>query len=423
METTKSIQPVAKSERIEVIDILRGLAIFGILMVNIDVFSHAYMPNETFQESLKNIFIDTFFADKFYTLFSFLFGLGLSIQMTRVQTSGISFVSLYSRRLGWLLLFGFIHACFLSPIDILMVYAVTGFVLLFVFRNVQSKTLVIVAVALLLAYIVVSGMLTVSEFDPAPITAAELADAHADYEHEVKILGSGTFFEIATFLFNVTFPDVIENPSWILALPFMAIIEGENVLIMFLLGLAAGKAGFFRQIVRRFTFWRRLAFMALPVGLLMSLAYSGLNFSFAQQWIVNSWAEALANSLRILSAPLVSLGYIAVIILLSRRVVWLQVLAPVGRMALTNYLVQSLVLSLFFFGYGLGLFNQVSIPVRYILVVVIYAGQVLISAYWLKIFRFGPLEWAWRSLTYQKWQPFIFEKKMEGRQMNLYRNI
>jgi uncharacterized protein len=419
METTNRIQPVTKSERIEVIDILRGLAIFGILMVNIEMFSHAYMPNETLRMSLKNLFLDTFFVDKFYTLFSFLFGLGFSIQLARAETKGLSFVGLYSRRLGWLLLFGFIHACFLTPVDILMVYAVTGFVLLFVFRKARPKILVIVAVALLLVYILGSGILTITEFDAAPATAAELAAEHAEYEHEIKVLGTGTFFEVAAFLFQGYFSDVVNNPILILMLPFRAIIEGENVLIMFLLGLAAGKAGLFRQINTRLPFWRRLAYRALPVGLLMSLVFSGLNFVFARQWIASPWAEVLKNSLQILSAPLVSMGYIAVIVLLSRRVAWLNVFAPVGRMALTNYLTQSLALSLFFFGYGLGLFNHVSIPVRYFLVIVIYVAQVFISAYWLKVFRFGPFEWAWRSLTYLKRQPFLTKNTLTPPEYNV----
>ncbi len=407
METTSQTQPVAESERIEVIDILRGLAVFGILLVNIEFFSHAYVPNETLRVSLYNLFLDTFFVDKFYTMFSFLFGLGFSVQLARADTKGASFVRLYSRRLGWLLLFGLIHACFLSPIDILMVYAVTGSVLLFVFRKARTKTLVIVAAALLLAYVVVSGILTVTGFDPSPTPAVELAADQAEYEHEVNVLGAGTFSEIVTFLVQGYFSDIARNPLWLLALPFTAIIESENVLIMFLLGLAAGKAGVFRQIDTRLPFWRRLAYWALPLGLLMSLVFGGLNFAFARQWIANPWAEALKDGLRTLSAPLVSLGYVAVIVLLSRRVTWLHVLAPVGRMALTNYLTQSLVLSLFFFGYGLGFFNQVSIPARDLLVVVLCAAQALISACWLSAFRFGPFEWAWRSLTYLKRQPLF----------------
>ncbi len=412
MRVLNQIQPVTKSERIDVIDILRGLAIFGILMVNIEVFSHADIPNATLSVSLKNMFLNTFFVDKFYTLFSFLFGLGFSIQWARAEGNSKSFVGLYSRRLGWLLLFGFIHACFLTPIDILMIYAVTGFVLLFVFRKASPKTLVIVAVVLLLTYIVCNGILTITEYDPALSTATELAAEHAEYENEVKVLGSGTLYEIVTYLFQGYFADIVKNPLGILMLPIIAIIEGKNVLIMFLLGLAAGKAGVFREIDTHLPFWRRLAYWALPAGLLMSLMFSGLNFALSEQWITHPWAEVLKSSLQILCAPLVSLGYIAVIVLMSRRLKWLNVFAPVGRMALTNYLTQSLVLSLFFFGYGLGFFNQVSIPVIYLLVVFLYAAQVFISTYWLKLFRFGPFEWAWRILTYLKRQPFLSEKKL-----------
>jgi len=349
------VAPVQQAERIPIVDILRGFALFGILLVNMALFNHPFetilLPTDPtmpwYDRGAK--WLIHFVSDgKFYSLFSFLFGLGLTLLMARIQARGGRFVPLYVRRLLVLLVIGALHA-FLSRVDdILIMYALIGF-LLIPFRKARPHTLLIWAVILIAS--------------PILFTAAS-----------TKALTS-------------------------------SFVLGFNVLAMFLIGVWFGKRQVFQNLEANRPRFRTLLIWGLVGGIGGNGVYATLMMALSR--FDPSWTLLLATA-RSVGAPLLCLAYISALALLALTPAWgarLRVLAPVGQMALTNYLMQSVICTLIFYSYGLGLFGQVGPAVGILFAVVIYLVQIPISHWWMKRFRYGPAEWLWRSLTYLKPQP------------------
>jgi uncharacterized protein len=181
------------------------------------------------------------------------------------------------------------------------------------------------------------------------------------------------------------------------------VMLGPMFLALFLIGLNLGKQEFFRDVPARLPRVRG----ALPWIAALGLIGNGI-YAAAQSLSPFSPARFLSVALWVVAAPALALAYVSVILLLWQRPVWkrlLRLLAPVGRMALTNYLLQSLVCTTLFYSYGFGLYGKVSPSVGLVLTVVIFLLQIPLSVWWLNRFRFGPMEWVWRSLTYGKPQP------------------
>ncbi|HEX2184561.1 MAG TPA: DUF418 domain-containing protein, partial [Chloroflexota bacterium] len=403
--------PVQRAERIDVIDVIRGFALFGILLVNMGAFS----------EPIYQIMIDAerwpspvdqavewlirFLAEgKFYSLFSFLFGLGLTLQMSRAEARGVDFVPLYVRRLLVLLAFGLIHAYLIWVGDILTWYAIFGFVLL-LFRKCSPRTLLTWAAIFLLIPVLLQtlavGALALGRATPEGAAEIErsMAETERTYrqlmEQALTVYREGSFAEITAQR---------ARDLGVLYGTFIFVIP--NVLAMFLCGLYAGHRGIFRDIPGHLPFIRRVLVWGLIIGLIG-------NFVFAMS--MEAADRAIPTVLGLLGwigqsigAPALCFFYAAALTLLFQQERWrrrLTPLASVGRMALSNYLLQSLVCTTIFYGYGLGLFGQVSPAWGLVLTVVIYVVQIPLSVWWLRHFQFGPAEWLWRSLTYLRWQP------------------
>lgn len=403
-----TVGPITAAERISEIDILRGFALFGILLVNMASYGHSFyeyvmlkpVPTGTLDQIAT--FVVAFFGEgKFYSLFSFLFGFGLAIQMSRAESRGTPFVPIYLRRMLALLAIGLVHAYLIWVGDILVPYALLGFLLL-LFRKSKPRTLLIWAIIMLVLITVINlgllGLTSLAYLTPESAAMMDQAtqDAMAQYteaaEQSNRIYATGSFAEITAqrandlgFLYPVTLFIV------------------PNIFAMFLLGLAAGKQGIFQNIAAHLPLFKKLQFWGLVLGVAGNLLYAvGARFSNPN---VPTLISFLATTGQTFGAPLLSAFYLSTIVLLAQNPVWrrrLMVLEPVGRMALSNYLFQSLVCTAIFYSYGLGLYGQIGPAAGVLLTFIIYIVQIPLSNWWMKRFQYGPVEWLWRTLTYGK---------------------
>ena len=405
------VDPTPAGDRLFAVDALRGFALLGILLVNMSMFSAplyvAMMdtpwwtsPADRVAEFLVRVLAES----KFYVLFSFLFGLGMALQMRRIEARGGTFVRIYVRRLLVLLGIGVCHALLLWFGDILTLYALVGFLLL-LFRKRHDRTIriwaaIVYCVPLLL---VIGGTAAVELGRLFPESAAALQAEFANVdqnmaawaEYSVRIYRTGSFAEI--------FQHRLQNHyDFLWGVALMTPV----VLTMFLLGLYVGRRRILDDPAAHKRLLRSLVIGGLPLGLIGNVAYATLALETSRA--VPTWTSALAYVGCWAGGPLLSFGYAAALVLLVQHDVWRQRLAPlaaVGRMALTNYLLQTLICTTLFYSYGFGLFGKVGPAWGVLLSIAIYAIQVPISVLWLRRFRFGPLEWLWRSLTYLRWQP------------------
>ncbi|MGH9861096.1 MAG: DUF418 domain-containing protein [Candidatus Acidiferrales bacterium] len=392
------IAPVAPAERIELLDVLRGFALFGVLIANLLwVVTYESVTREQ-MAALPTAAIDRvtsylvhFFIDwKFYTLFSFLFGLGFSVQMSRAAERGGDARRTYLRRLAILLVFGLAHAFLLWYGDILSIYALLGFLLFFCRRISTRKLLVLSALLILLPqtllrtlpYIAGSGQVSAAE------QTAEEAEERALREHRFRVYTYGAYPEVVrehvAFYFS----------GWGLLLYFNTAILGK-----FLLGMLAGRLRLFHDPERHRQFFRKLLWWGLAVGVVGNSVFV-LHESLSRNTAMDDSAASILATLWIVDLGLVGLAafYAAAIALLFQRPAWrarLALLAPLGRMALTNYLAHSLIYAFLFYGYGigLGLLGKVGAAACALLGFLVYTAQIIVSRWWLSRFAFGPMEW------------------------------
>lgn len=386
----QSLLPIALKERIQVLDILRGFAIFGILAVNIGGFaSPAFFPGYAPEyagawDELANDLMLLLAEGKFYTIFSFLFGLGFSVQFARAEGKGKDLKSIYPRRLWILFGLGILHSILFWYGDILRLYALLGFAL-FMFRNRSNRTLAIWAGLLLLIsfmFLTLVGGPNVNEPIPGMDLVAMAREAYS----------SASFLDVVVF-------QALFSPFSFLAI---ALFQGLSVMALFLLGLLAGRL----RILERVGEVRSQFVRVLRLGILIGLPLNAL-FVYSSSSLIKSFAF-------VFGAPVLSAAYVAGLALFAETRAGQTILTPianVGRMALTNYVLQSLVCSLLFFGFGFGLYEQVGAAGLWSITFVVYLCQIPLSAWWLAKFQFGPLEWLWRSLTYGQWQSFRHTKK------------
>jgi len=398
------IGPVLRQERIEAIDILRGVAILGILIINLGLFSrpeglpaHQLWPNAV-DGTVERLIL--FFAqEKFKTLFSFLFGLGLAVQMMRAEARGARFLPLYARRLCILFLIGVAHFLLLWDGDILHDYAQNGFLLL-LFRRRSPKTLLVGATILLAIPLFFYGLTTyysithrVNTQLMSWISYETKADDQQAIDETRRIYSSGTYAEMIEIRARELPGDVTPD------------IDDAYVLAIFLLGLYAGRRRIFQDIPAHLPFIRRVQRWGLMIGVAGNVGFAvGGSFDPSPTSVMQN----VGRMCLVFAAPAMTFFYVSTIILLTQGEVWRRRLAPlaaVGRMALSNYLLQSLICTMIFYGYGLALFCKVRPSLGLLLTIIIFLIQISLSVWWLRRFQFGPIEWLWRSLTYWQRQP------------------
>nr|WP_084738916.1 DUF418 domain-containing protein [Stenotrophomonas bentonitica] len=390
---------MAGGDRIEVIDILRGVALLGILLMNMEALSGpldlaftGIDPHWTGLDYWVDAAVYVLVQGKFFTLFSLLFGAGFAIMAQRAEAARRDLTPFYLRRSAGLLLIGLCHALLVWSGDILVIYALVSLPLLAT-REAPQRWLPAMGV---LTYLCAAAMMlllgaVVGLAAQAQGEGGSMASAIAQGQHTVELqrqaYGHGTFVQA-----------VAQRASDLGTALSGALIIGPEVLGMFLLGSWFARSGALAEPERFERLYRRLRLGALPVGLgLMLLSALWVPYLAPGTFTPTTGA---AYALSSLASLLMCLGYLAWIVHWHRH---LRVLAPMGRMALTQYILQSLVCTWLFYGYGLGAFETLPRAWQVPFALALFALQVLLSHAWLKHFRFGPLEWVWRAMTYGRW--------------------
>jgi uncharacterized protein len=378
-------RPVSPSERIDAIDVLRGVALCGVLAMNIvtifrvSIFAQ-FLPNTEFATPLDratSALLTVAVDFKALALFSLLFGVGLAIQFERLAGNPRR-ATLLVRRLAVLLMIGLLHLYLIWNGDILVEYALAGLVVLPFLHG--PRWLVAGAALLLLALYVAMPLLPPIVSLPGSAAMAVLvADATRAY-------GTGGFSDVLTFRIR-------EVPA---IFPLHVMVFPRTV-GLFLLGVLAWRSGILRGAAAN----RRLLVAVAVAGI---LAGGGLTLAAAGPELfdwpsLGRWHFPTDR----LGAAVLALGYGAAVIAAVnvpegyRLLAWA---APLGRMAFTNYLAQSVICGWIFYGYGLGQFGRLGVAATLAIGVLVYVAQVAFSAWWLRRYRFGPVEWLWRSCMY-----------------------
>jgi uncharacterized protein len=411
VSTHAALQPALDAERHVILDVLRGFALYGVLLANLVWLTSDMVLTDARLRQLPTAAVDpiarafvAFFIDgKFYTLFSFLFGLGFALQLQRAEVRGTGIVRVYVRRLLALAVIGVVHIALIWYGDILLWYASLGFVLL-LFRGLRPR-LWLVILALALALGTRPAFTTYQMLTSSPQTSSTAADAEQETQtKEARLAAFQSGYprvvreNVATYWHDVFVEGVIS-----FALPL--------IFARFLLGLYAGK----KRLAEQAPECLPHAWRALPC--LIVVALIGNTVGLIHRWLEHERGIELSDSwwlvatIPVYEAGVLALSsvYVCVICLLFFRTTrWqkrLARLARVGRMALTNYLTHSVLYLVLFTGAGLGLIGSVGPAICVALSLLIFSAQVILSDWWLRHYRFGPVEWVWRSLTYGQVQP------------------
>jgi uncharacterized protein len=380
--------PIEPSERIGTIDILRGIALFIVLIINtatefrVSIFEQ-FLPGTKAAGLAGQLSEAVILAlhTKGFILFSFLFGVGLAIQFERLAGDTSRF-TLMVRRLAILLAIGVIHLFLIWNGDILTEYAIVGFAALpFLYG---PRWLLAAASALSLGLYLASPLLPpIISFPNGAWISHHVSEARQAY-------GAGSFMEILAFR--------IDEVRYIAPLHIYVL---PRTFGLFLLGALVWRTGFLRATAPR-KFLVVAACSMLAIGAWLTIAAArGEAFGWQLNWPAGAIFQSLAQLV-------LAGGYGAAIVVLADHAMGRRVVGwagPLGRMAFTNYLIQSIILSWIFYGFGLALFGRLSVPQSLAVALVIYAAQAAASAWWLSRFRFGPVEWLWRSLMYGELQP------------------
>ncbi|MEY4349244.1 MAG: hypothetical protein RL719_541 [Actinomycetota bacterium] len=395
----------AVKSRAGVLDALRGFALLGIVIINAQsIFAvSGSIPQFTYPLSAADRFLQDlilfFVESKFFTLFSLLFGIGFAIQMQSASKANTKFFPRISRRLLALLLFGALHIALFWDGDILVIYAVTG-MLLFFLRNISDKAIkrwVICLLAIPSALVIFGLAFTlVGRLDPGIAAGLSLADKELASSFANLVATQPAIFAA----FADAIPLRIESYFEVLPLLLSRI---PTVLAMFLIGLYIGRKRIFADTdawTPQLRKWRNLG-LSLGFGLALLVV-------LATKFLPPTSALVALIQDQYLVGPLVAMGLASGFALLYPRISnsWSsRSFVLVGRMALTNYILQSVVLTAIAYAWGFGLATKLSGYEVLAITVGLYALQVAASSLWLRFFEFGPLEWIWRCITYFRLMP------------------
>lgn len=390
LKPDESIPQIA-NERIQILDILRGMALMGILIVHLAVGAHWFLASPE-QKALMPFpeinaiigpAIDFFFTDKSRTLFAFMFGISFFIQLKSAEHHKKPFKRAFLWRLTILLIFGLLHGHLLFGSDILRYYAAGGLLLLLVYKW-SSKSLLILGLFLniivpLIATIV-SIVYKINWFGDFP-----------DMLSFQKAFMSTSYWEN----FRINNFDATARYNLFFLLYYFVPVTG-----IFLFGICVGRQNYLQnpemhtKLLKRFVVW------GLSIGFLIQGSNLLMNTALEHKWINgNIIIYAFKDFLVSIAVLLISLAYVSALTLLCLRPNWnrfLAILAPAGRMTLTNYIMQSVFLWVVFFGSGFGLYLKIGPSISIFIAIALCGLQLICSYYWLNYFKMGPLEWIWR---------------------------
>ena len=390
-------QPINLKNRIHSLDLIRGFAVLGILIMNITSFSQismAYM-NPTSGAGLEgyNQYFHGFnyiFADtRFMSIFSILFGAGVVLFTQRIEAKGRRVVALHYKRMFWLLIFGLIHAYFIWAGDILVAYAICGS-LVFFFRKKSIRTLLIMTVILFLIPICLNYMTYYGMPEEAlESTFAFFYPSTEQIAAQTKIM-QGSYIE--------QMPLRIENALELQTLVFM-IDTFWRTSAMMLLGMILYRKGILSGD-NSTAYYKNMIWVGFVPGLIISSV--GLNQVYSSDWS-GAYVMNIGANYKFVSGLLMALGYIGLVIWIYKKGIFKKLqnrLQATGRMAFTNYIGMSVICTLIFNGHGLGLFGTFDRLQQFLIVMGVWVIMLIISPKVLKKYQFGPLESMWRKLTY-----------------------
>lgn len=397
-EQIHQLTPISSKERIEMVDALRGFALTGVCLINLGWFSgHELMNSTNFEpcylcsfDSIIEPLLHLLIRGKFWMIFSLLFGLGFSIILKRATSYKVNGTQVYIRRMLILLIFGLIHKIFIWSGDILLDYAFLGLILL-LFQKAKGKWVFWLGIII---GCIVPAITAHIFFKLSPDAGKEF---YINNNHLFSAFSSGTYSDvIKANIQNIKF-----HSSYIVVYLLPATFG------IFLIGYWIGISGYHilneqnKNIIKntqKISGWTGLPLMLLFVSIPILIKMQIIPKDTFLNWIMN---------LSFLLFLLVALFYASTFMLFyqkNRWNKWLTVFKPLGRMALTNYLMQSVINVFLFYEIGLGLMGKVGYVILLLWFVLLISIQIIFSRWWLSFFRFGPFEWLWRSLTYGKIQ-------------------
>ena len=383
-------QPITPDERFVALDILRGLALFGVLMINlhtlfrVSLFEHIlhFHTEPGIRNGVVDVLLAGFLETKAVSLFSLMFGIGSAIQVERAAARGVNATRFLVRRYLALLALGLCHLWLIWNGDILALYAVCGLLIVPFMRMPAAMLAALGAAAIALRSVVDL---------PIPFPTADAMQAQA--VAATHVYGTGSFMEILAFRVRET---------WRFIVPLLMGFLPQTLGFM-LCGIAAWRSGILRNTQRHKRLLATVFLVALAVGATAT----------SLQVFAESMERTLAipeGLLRLCSFVPLAFAYAAGVLLWmtpARVTPVMTLFASLGRMALTNYLMQSVVLTVIFYGYGFGLFGRLGSALAALIGIALYVVQLFLSRFWLRRYRYGPVEWLWRSLSYGRWQPAI----------------
>jgi len=381
---TATYTPVATDKRIAIVDILRGWALLGVVLMNYsDVFFYLGAPPKIGPVSNALILAgNIIFSAKSWTLLSVLFGYGFAILIDNVASKGINPTAFFIRRMFWLLVIAFVNSAFFFG-DILKDYAVLGIVLL-LFRNCSAKTAFYISLALIIANPVLTAFIFTLRINGMALAAPyfPLYQSH----NLLDIFKSGL---MGTYKFE-------------LLNPFYSVVCHEVILLCFLLGLAAQKINFFGRLNENRKYIKRIFWISLGFTLLMQASWPVMKALGLQQ----AFKYYQPMFWGVLSTMLFTTSAICRLYISGKLRRFFSGLQVYGKMTLTNYVTQNILAVVLFSGVGFRLGMQgLSYGVYMLIALAIYIAQIYFSRWWLAKYHFGPLEWVWRQLSYGKRLP------------------
>lgn len=400
MQTNNRIAPIQAKERFVILDALRGFALLGICLANFPEFSlytfqpaevTAAMPSAAIDRVVR--FIQYLFIDgKFYTIFSILFGIGFSIIIANAERKGANGFKIFYRRMSVLALIGFLHLMLLWSGDILLLYAIAG-MLLPLFRRLSDRMLLSVSALFIFVPVLIewsTGMAQISLSAWASDLQWHYCAKYGITEENfgVWLRDARSYAGVFQFLIQGAFERMWE------------FLEGHRLLKvmgLFLLGLYIGRNRIYAGLACHRKEIGRIGTISLLVGLPLSVVYAWDSVSG------HPFGDTVASLLYAVSVVPMGISYMAGMAWLFMKYetsgMWRYIAAP-GRMALTNYIGQSLIGILLFYGVGFGWGASVGLGTTELIACGVFVVELLCSLAWLRYFRYGPLEWIWRMLTY-----------------------
>jgi uncharacterized protein len=385
-------------QRLPALDAVRGLALLGILMMNMEAFNGPLLlsmtgidPRWSGIDYAVDALVYVLVQGKFFPLFSLLFGIGYGLMSRRVAAAGQAIGPLHLRRMLALLVIGAVHAVLLWSGDILLIYALLG-LMLPAFDALPRRWLgvagalgvALAACAMLLLGGLYSAMAASSQ---APMLEAARSALLASVDEQWTVYAGGSYWQACVLRLG----DVASSLQALL-------VAGAQILGLFVVGMWLVHSGALDDCAGHARLWRRLRWVAWPLGLAVCL----LGVSLSPYMPLGQFGikVAAAQVLNMIGGSLMGIGYLAWGVHAAQL---LAPLAAAGRMSLSTYLGQSLVCTLVFYGYGLGWFGQFSRLGEVLFALALFALQVLFAHVWLRHFRQGPVEWLWRAATYGRW--------------------